>query len=171
MSPNTRAGTLKWTACRSISLHPSLSGCACLRLVLDIGGLSQLDEYVDVVAKQAIMRHVLDPTGRRVHMGRLTYDSTLTADFDDRVLAHLQVVIGAKLRRGESFQFSWRDDPATGEGRSSLWMDQSVPLAFKYYGSRAPVLNPAWVEALMLAANSVSGLRIVPEPEDSKASQ
>ena len=104
-------------------------------------------------------------------MGRLTYDSTLTADFDDRVLAHLQVVIGAKLRRGESFQFSWRDDPASGEGRNSLWMDQSVPLAFKYYGSRPPMLNPAWIEALMVAANSVSGLRIVAEPEDSQVSR
>ena len=36
-------------------------------------------------------------------MGKLTYDSTLTVDFDDRVLAHLQLVIGAKLRRAESF--------------------------------------------------------------------
>jgi len=105
-----------------------------------------------------------------VHMGRLTYDSTLTADFDDRVLAHLQVVIGAKLRRGESFQFSWRDDPASGEGRNSLWMDHSVPLSFKYYGSRPPALNPAWIDALMMTANSVGGLRIVPEPEDPQAS-
>ncbi|KFF58097.1 ATP-dependent DNA ligase, partial [Cryobacterium sp. MLB-32] len=43
-------------------------------------------------------------------MGKLTYDSSLTADFDDRVLAHIQLVIGTKLRRGESFYFSWRDD-------------------------------------------------------------
>jgi hypothetical protein len=28
-------------------------------------------------------------------MGKLTYDSYLTVDFDDRVLAHLQLVIGA----------------------------------------------------------------------------
>lgn len=103
-------------------------------------------------------------------MGRFMYDSTLTADFDDRVLAHLQVVIGAKLRRGESFHFSWRDDPASGEGRNSLWMVHSVPLVFKYYASRPPMLNPAWIEALMVTANSVSGLRIVAEPEGSGAS-
>ena len=35
-------------------------------------------------------------------MGKLTYDSTMTVDFDDRVLAHLQLVIGAKLRRAET---------------------------------------------------------------------
>lgn len=102
-------------------------------------------------------------------MGRLTYDSTLTAEFDDRVLAHLQVVIGAKLRRGESFQFSWRDDPEVGAGRNTLWMDEAVPLSFKYYGGRAPVLNPAWIEALMTTANSVNGLRIVPEPEEPQS--
>jgi hypothetical protein len=99
-------------------------------------------------------------------MGKLTYDSTLTADFDDRVLAHLQVVIGAKLRRGESFHFTWRDDPSLGEGRNTLWMDSAVPLAFKYNGGRPPSLNPAWIEALMLTANSTGGLRIVAEPPE-----
>ena len=64
-------------------------------------------------------------------MGKLTYDSTLTVDFDDRVLAHLQLVIGAKLRRHESFYFSWRDDPAVGDGRSTLWLHPTIPLYFK----------------------------------------
>ncbi|WP_127795299.1 ATP-dependent DNA ligase [Agromyces sp. LHK192] len=97
-------------------------------------------------------------------MGKLTYDSTLGVDFDDRVLAHLQLVIGAKLRRGESFFFSWRDDPSIGDGRSSLWMHPSVPLAFKYSGGRPPSINRTWIEALMDTANSPSGLVIVPEP-------
>lgn len=43
-------------------------------------------------------------------MGKLVYDSTFTAEFDDRLLTHLQIVIGMKLRRGESFMFSWKDD-------------------------------------------------------------
>lgn len=97
-------------------------------------------------------------------MGKLTYDSTLTADFDDRVLAHLQVVIGAKLRRGESFYFSWRDEPQSGEGRSTVWLHPGIALAFKYFGGRAPSLNRIWVDALMVTANSSSGLQIVPEP-------
>jgi len=97
-------------------------------------------------------------------MGKLTYDSTLTADFDDRVLAHIQVVIGAKLRRGESFYFSWRDEPQSGEGRSTVWLNPGIPLAFKYFGGRAPSLNRTWIEALMVTANSSGGLQIVPEP-------
>ncbi|TDW30393.1 ATP-dependent DNA ligase [Cryobacterium psychrophilum] len=97
-------------------------------------------------------------------MGKLTYDSTLTADFEDRVLAHIQVVIGAKLRRGESFYFSWRDDPKSGDGRSAIWMHPSIPLAYKYFGSRSPRLNRDWIEALMVAANSSGGLQVVTEP-------
>ncbi|MRG60997.1 ATP-dependent DNA ligase [Agromyces sp. CFH 90414] len=97
-------------------------------------------------------------------MGKLSYDSTLGVDFDDRVLAHLQLVIGAKLRRSESFFFSWRDDPAIGDGRSSLWMHPTIPLVFKYAGGRPPSINRAWIEALMETANAPSGLVIVPEP-------
>ncbi len=96
-------------------------------------------------------------------MGKLTYDSTLLVDLDDRVLAHLQVVIGAKLRRGECCYFSWVDDPASGNGRSTIWLQAGVPLLFKYY-SRSQPLNMAWVEAMMLTANSTGGLRVVAEP-------
>ena len=98
-------------------------------------------------------------------MGKLTYDSTLTVDFDDRVLAHLQLVIGAKLRRGESFYFSWRDDPSIGDGRSTIWMHPRVSLIFKYAGGRQPAINRLWVDALMATANSPGGLVLVPEPE------
>ncbi|RNE62097.1 DUF7882 family protein [Cryobacterium tepidiphilum] len=98
-------------------------------------------------------------------MGKLTYDSTMTADFDDRVLAHIQMVIGAKLRRGESFYFSWQDDPAVGDGRSTIWLNPGIPLAFKYFGGRAPKLNRDWIESLMVSANSAGGLQLVPEPK------
>ncbi|MDY7541863.1 MULTISPECIES: ATP-dependent DNA ligase [unclassified Cryobacterium] len=97
-------------------------------------------------------------------MGKLTYNATVTADFDDRILAHIQVVIGAKLRRGECFYFTWRDDPSGGDGRSTIWLHPAIPLAFKYFGGRSPSLNRDWVEALMLTANSSGGLQLVPEP-------
>jgi hypothetical protein len=99
-------------------------------------------------------------------MGKLTYDSTLVVDFDDRVLAHLQVVIGAKLRRNEAFYFSWRDDAAIGDGRSVVWLHPAIPLYYKFNGGRVPAINRAWIEDLMTAANSSGGLRLVPEPQD-----
>jgi hypothetical protein len=97
-------------------------------------------------------------------MGKLTYDSHLTVEFDDRLLAHLQVVIGMKLRRGESFYFSWRDDPKAGDGRSTIWIQDSVPLYYRYYGGKPPALNRLWIEALLATANTATGLQIVREP-------
>jgi hypothetical protein len=49
-------------------------------------------------------------------MGKLVYAGTTEIGFEDRVLAHLQIVIGLKLRRKEGFFFSWRDDQASGTG-------------------------------------------------------
>ena len=98
-------------------------------------------------------------------MGKLAYDRSLTVDFDDRTLAHLQIVIGMKMRRGESFYFSWKDDQQVGDGRTSIWLHPTIPLVYKYYGSRSPAINPLWIHALEVSANTNTGLQIVPEPE------
>ena len=99
-------------------------------------------------------------------MGKLTYDSTLTVDFDDRTLAHLQLVIGAKLRRGEAFFFSWKEDVTTGSGRGSIWIQRSIPLSFKMHTSRNFPVNRRWLEQLTLSANSAQGLFLTEEPLD-----
>ncbi|MEN2741703.1 ATP-dependent DNA ligase [Microbacterium sp. X-17] len=96
-------------------------------------------------------------------MGTLTYDGTVIA-FDDRLLAHLQIVIVNKLRRRESFAFSWRDAPEVGDGRSTIWMDPSIPLYFKFEGSRAPSIDRDWIEQLAESAASSTGL-IVAGPD------
>jgi hypothetical protein len=99
-------------------------------------------------------------------VGTLVYgNSNLEIEFDDRVLAHLQAVIVAKLRRDEGFLFSWKDEPGVGDGRSCIWMHRSIPLYFKYPVSQPPAVNRLWLEALTVSANSPGGLRIVEEPE------
>lgn len=100
-------------------------------------------------------------------MGRFTYDGIASVEIEDRTLAHLQLVIGTKLRRGESFHFTWRDDPSTGDGRTAVWLHPRCSLVFKYYGSRQPTLNRTWVDALAYAANSPAGLHILSEPADT----
>lgn len=97
-------------------------------------------------------------------MGTLTYDVDHKLDIDDRTLAHLQIVIGTKLRRGESFNFTWIKDPSVGSGRTTIWLDPSISLTYDFLGSRPPVINRAWTEVLMHAANSTTGLAILPEP-------
>ena len=97
-------------------------------------------------------------------MGQLIYASTFEARFDDRVLAHLQIVIVAKLRRQESFAFSWSKPREEGSGRASLWLHPAIPLVFTFHGGRTPTISRPWIDALMSSANSSGGLRIVPEP-------
>jgi len=98
-------------------------------------------------------------------MGRFTYEGTVKADFEDRLLLHLQTVISDKLRRHELFTFTWRDDASVGDGRTSVWIHPAAMLVYKYFGSRPAALNHRWLEALAYTANSPSGLRAVAEPE------
>ncbi len=97
-------------------------------------------------------------------MGKFYYDANIKVEFDDRLLAHLQLVIGAKLRRGESFHFTWKDDISAGSGRTIVWIHPHASLGYKFFGGKSPSINRRWVEELMLSANSAGGLHIVPEP-------
>jgi hypothetical protein len=90
-------------------------------------------------------------------MGTLSYDRVVV-EFDDRILTHLQVVIVQKLRRGESFLFSWRNAMEVGDGRSSAWLNPAIPLYFKFTGGHTPTLNPDWIAQLTRSANSSQGL-------------
>jgi hypothetical protein len=86
-------------------------------------------------------------------------------EVDDRTLAHLKMVILAKLRRDESFAFSF--EHGSGEiasGRSTIWMHHSIPLQFNFIESKQGQINREWLDELVKAANSVDGLRILPEP-------
>jgi hypothetical protein len=82
----------------------------------------------------------------------------MAIEFDDRLLAHLQIVMVNKLRRRESFAMSWRDSVAVGDGRSAIWLDPSIPLYFKFEGSRVPLLDREWIARLAASADSSTGL-------------
>ncbi|MFM2719077.1 DUF7882 family protein [Microbacterium mcarthurae (nom. nud.)] len=102
-------------------------------------------------------------------MGKFVYDGNIKVEFEDRLLAHLQAVIMAKVRRGESFPFTWKDDISIGGGRTTVYIHPHVSLVFKYHGSRNPQLSNAWLQALTYNANSGRGLYVVPEPDDHSA--
>jgi hypothetical protein len=87
----------------------------------------------------------------------------LSIQFNDRLLRHLQIVIGAKLRRGESFFFTWKE-PDHGIGRSAIWLDRSVPVFFRYSDATSNDINREWVEALAISADTPNGLIVVQEP-------
>jgi len=99
-------------------------------------------------------------------MGGLVYGlDGYRIDMDDRVLAHIQVVIIAKLRRGESFGFTWSTNSTEGSGRTTLWLAPAIPVRFEYAGGRPPRINRRWLELLSATAATPYGLRLLAEPE------
>jgi hypothetical protein len=98
-------------------------------------------------------------------MGKLIYArSEIEIDVADRALLHLQLVIGAKLRRGESFFFSWKEDDAVGSGRSSIWLTPSLLLYFRFGKSHVGPVNKEWMDLLRRSADSSQGLVYTEEP-------
>jgi hypothetical protein len=98
-------------------------------------------------------------------MGVLIYGSSnMEITFDDRALAHVQVVIGIRLYSRERFFFSWRDHSDVGSGRSSIWIDPSVCLVFRYNDSRPVRINPKWIAQLSVPEKTSGSLFFQPEP-------
>ncbi|MFP7761617.1 ATP-dependent DNA ligase [Marisediminicola sp. LYQ134] len=102
-------------------------------------------------------------------MGTFTYDTSVRVDFDDRVLIHLQLVISAKLRRDESFIFTWTKPAEAGGGRTSVWIDRRVPVAFDYLTSTMAPISRRWIDELTATTFNALGLQIVPDPGDVPA--
>ena len=93
-------------------------------------------------------------------MGALIYGSpSMEIQFDDRVLAHVQIVMSAKLRRGENFFFSWRDSPSVGDGRSAIWIER-ISLS-RSKGMRRPV------RLTMTSSRSCTRSKVVKRPPHS----
>ena len=99
-------------------------------------------------------------------MGSLHYGSPpATFDIDDRTLAHVELVVLAKLRRNESFALSI--DGAKG-ARQTLWINAGSTLRFEL-GSAVTEINRVWLDELIDSANTTTGMRILPEPDSSPA--
>ena len=102
-------------------------------------------------------------------MGSLFYgDASFPIDIEDRALAHVKVVVVAKLRRREAFTLSWRHGLHEPRGRSTLWVHWSIPLRFVFDDPQPPKLDPAWVQLLAASASTSGGIHLVPENDDGQ---
>lgn len=102
-------------------------------------------------------------------MGTLIYGpQALEIELDDRVLAHLRVVVLSKLRRAEAFSLSWIENESTGHGRSSIWLHPAVPVRFRFRETAPPHLNRAWIDQMMEEAGVHGELVLGPEPAPSQ---
>ena len=96
-------------------------------------------------------------------MGTLHYGSPPASfKIDDRALAHVELVVLAKLRRRENLSFALVDEKTSL--RQSMWISPDTTLRFEYDGPM-PEINRLWLQDLVDTANSSTGLRLVPEPE------
>jgi len=75
--------------------------------------------------------------------------------FEDRLLAHLQVVILDKLRRNEPFFMSWLGSLAEA-GRAGMWVHPAHSARFDFVGSRMP-------------ASTVTSCRLFGSPPTARA--
>lgn len=80
------------------------------------------------------------------------------AEIPDHVLAHVKVVAATKLRRGESFLLTWRHGGEEGEGRTSLWMQPSIPLRFVFENAEPETLDAEYLRQLANEATSSRGI-------------
>ncbi|HWL59987.1 MAG TPA: ATP-dependent DNA ligase [Microbacteriaceae bacterium] len=106
-------------------------------------------------------------------MGRFIYGDTVNEAYrvDDRTLVHIEIAIGAQLRKGGAFAFTLDGEvvPA-GRGRHVLWVHPAIPMQFRYQSERSGIrINPSWVADLAATAGSELGLRIIPEPSHTEA--
>jgi hypothetical protein len=97
-------------------------------------------------------------------MGTLVYDGR-SHEMDDRLLAHLQIIITAKLQLREPFLVNWPIPPRQGSGRVSLWLAPDIPIEYRFTGSKRPDLNRVWLDALSRASHGVLGLTVMSERE------
>lgn len=98
-------------------------------------------------------------------MGYLVYGATNEFEIDDRTLAHLKVTVSMKLRRQESFFISWVNPVEKGSGRISLWVSPSIPLIFRFSGSKSPEMNTTWLEVLNELSHTPRGVVLTSEAE------
>lgn len=102
-------------------------------------------------------------------MGSFIYED-MRAPVEDRALAHLQVVMMAKLRRGEGFPFSWQGEGTSGSAPlTAVWVHPGAKVAFEYESAHTPELSRQWLDRLSEAAYSAAGLHLLPEEKPDLA--
>lgn len=94
-------------------------------------------------------------------MAKLYYGTTTEPiRIDDRMLAHVKVVVATKLRRGESFTLSWVHGADEPVGRSTIWLQPSIPLRFVFESEQPEALDQNLLKRLANDANSSRGLSL-----------
>ncbi|MEX0152166.1 MULTISPECIES: hypothetical protein [Microbacterium] len=94
-------------------------------------------------------------------MAKLFYGTSVEPiTVDDRMLAHVKVVVATKLRRGESFTVSWTHGAGEPTGRTTIWLQPSIPLRFVFDSEQPETLDQNLLKRMANDANSSRGLSL-----------
>jgi hypothetical protein len=105
-------------------------------------------------------------------MAKLFYGTTPEPiSIEDRLLAHVKVVIAAKLRRGESFTMSWTHAAGEPGGRSTIWLQPAIPLRFVFDSEQPESLDQNLLKRMANDANSSRGLSLDIDMAETVADQ
>ncbi|MEH3088146.1 MAG: hypothetical protein PGN24_00660 [Microbacterium arborescens] len=92
-------------------------------------------------------------------MGHLFYgNASDSIEIPDRLLAHIKVLAATKLRRSESFTLTWKHLDDVSAGRSTIWMQPSIPLRFVFDSAESEKLDSSLLTEMARAASSSTGL-------------
>ncbi|KHK98747.1 hypothetical protein LK09_07480 [Microbacterium mangrovi] len=97
-------------------------------------------------------------------MGVLYYSAAPPVVIPDRLLAHLKIVITAKLRRDERFTLSFAPSDSDAGATSTIWLGSAIPLRFEFDGDQPEALDPLVLQQLAAEANSTRGIVLRLEP-------
>ncbi|QLD12646.1 DUF7882 family protein [Microbacterium oleivorans] len=92
-------------------------------------------------------------------MGQLFYgNASESIEIPDRLLAHLKVLAATKLRRSESFTLTWKHVDGSASGRSTIWLQPSIPLRFVFDSAEPEKLDSNLLTEMAKSATSSAGL-------------
>lgn len=100
-------------------------------------------------------------------MGHLTYGALQRMIVvEDRLLAHIEVVVLSRLRRNNAFAMRWTQTGEQG-GRRTIWIHQSTDLYFEYDEAQQPELDRELLDQLAKAADSNAGINLHSDATDA----
>lgn len=67
---------------------------------------------------------------------------------DDHLLAHVEALIGVRLRCCESFFLTWAGERGAGVERLTLWVDASITMRLRYDSAEPFELDPWLLDQL-----------------------
>ncbi len=92
-------------------------------------------------------------------VGRLWCGDRAELVADDMAILHLQIVMLAKLRRGEGFLLTWQGADEAGAPRS-VWVHPAADVYFEFDAPPQDPVDSHLLQRLMVEANGSRGIRL-----------